>query len=43
MTTNNEDDGCLYRFLEIMEAVGTVLFALLYIFSGPGGDGDEHW
>lgn len=43
MTTKNDDDGCLYRFSEIVDAVMTVLFALLYIFSGPDGCDDEPW
>jgi hypothetical protein len=43
MTKKIDDDGCLYRFLEILDAVVTLLVALLYIFSGPGGGGDEPW
>ena len=36
MTKKNDDDSCLYRFLEILDAVVTLLVTLLYIFSGPG-------
>lgn len=43
MTKKDDIDNCLYRFLEILEAVGMILFALLYIFSGPDGCDDEPW
>lgn len=42
MTTKNDDDSCLYRFLEILEAIGMILFALIYMFSGPSDD-DQPW